>query len=82
VQRVQKRAGVVSVDAEGTTRAKATFRGLRHTSATSMLLSDKPLAVVVARQLGHGSTRVTAASYEHLGLLDDSLLDDALGVFT
>jgi integrase len=78
VKRVQKRAGVVTVDADGKTRGKRTFHEHRHTAATVMLTARKPLPVV-ARQLGHASSEITARVYEHL--LDDALRDDALEAF-
>jgi len=78
VQRVQRRAGVTVLGKDGKTRAKATFHEHRHTAATIMLTAGKPLPVV-ARQLGHASSKITAAVYEHL--LDDALLDDALEAF-
>jgi integrase len=81
VQRIQIRAGVTMIDAEGKTRARATFHGLRHTAATVMLTEGTALPVV-ARQLGHADSRITAGTYEHLQLLDDGLLDVALSVFT
>jgi integrase len=43
-----------------------------------MLTARKPLPVV-ARQLGHASSEITARVYGHL--LDDALLDDALEAF-
>jgi integrase len=55
-----------------------TYHELRHTCATILLTASKPLPVV-ARQLGHASSKITAAVYEHL--LEDSLLDDALDAF-
>jgi integrase len=73
-QRVQVRAGVTRAPA----RAKVTFHELRHTAATIMLTASKPLPVV-ARQLGHASSKITAQVYEHL--LEDALLDDALDAF-
>ena len=78
VKRIQKRAGAVSVDADGKERGKRTFHEHRHTAATVMLTAGKPLPVV-ARQLGHASSEITARVYEHL--LDDALLDDALAAF-
>jgi integrase len=78
VQRVQLRAGVTVVGKDGKPRAKRTFHEHRHTAATRMLTGGKTLPVV-ARQLGHASSAITAAVYEHL--LDDALLDDALEVF-
>jgi integrase len=77
VQRLQVRAGVVRAK-HGKLRAKATFHEHRHTAATIMLTAGKPLPVV-ARQLGHASSKITAEVYEHL--LDDELLDDALEAF-
>ena len=73
VQRVQRPAG-----ADGTARGKRTFHEHRHTAATVMLTAGNPLPVV-ARQLGHASSEITARVYEHL--LDDALLDDAVGCF-
>jgi integrase len=70
VQRVQVRAGLV-VGA----RPRVTFHGLRHTAASSMLSAGVP-AVVVAAQLGHASSAITHAVYEHL--LDDTALDAAV----
>jgi integrase len=78
VRRIQERAGVVTLNDEGETRAKRTFHEHRHTAATVMLTARKPLPVV-ARQLGHASSEITARVYEHL--LDDALLDDALEAF-
>ena len=60
-------------------RARVTYHELRHTAATMMLTAGKSLPVV-ARQLGHGSSQITATVYEHL--LDDALLDDALEAFS
>jgi integrase len=60
-------------------RARVTYHELRHTSATMMLTAGKSLPVV-ARQLGHASSQITAMVYEHL--LDDALLDDALEAFS
>jgi integrase len=84
-QRVQVRAGVVRPPAKpdrarrpAKPHAKVTYHELRHTAATIMLTASKPLPVV-ARQLGHASSKITAAVYEHL--LDDALLDDALDAF-
>jgi integrase len=58
VQRVQKRAGVVTAGADA--KPKATYHGLRHT-ATVMLGDGVPLPVV-ARQLGHADSRITAGT--------------------
>lgn len=80
-QRVQLRAGVTAPGKDGKPKAKATYHGLRHTAATAMLLGGKRPAVV-AVQLGHTDSRITTGTYEHLALLDDGLLDDALSVFT
>jgi integrase len=81
VQRVQVRASVTTDGNDGKPKAKATYHGLRHTSATHMLCDGVPLPVV-ARQLGHADSRITAGTYEHLQLLDDGVLDVALDVFT
>ena len=52
-----------------------TYHGRRHTAATAMLTAGTP-AVVVAAQLGHASSAITHAVYEHL--LDDTALDAAV----
>jgi integrase len=72
--RVQVRAGLI-VGAVDSPRPRVTFHGLRHTAASSMLSAGTP-AVVVAAQLGHASSAITHAVYEHL--LDDAQLDAAV----
>lgn len=72
--RVQQRAGLV-VRSGGSTKPRVTYHGLRHTAATAMLTAGTP-AVVVAAQLGHASSAITHAVYEHL--LDDQALDAAV----
>ena len=78
VKAIQRRAGVVTLDGNSEARAKRTFHEHRHTAATVMLTAHKALPVV-ARQLGHASSQITALVYEHL--LDDALLDGALEAF-
>ena len=48
VKRVQKRAGVVTVDADDKTRGKRTFHEHRHTAATVMLTARQPLPALEA----------------------------------
>jgi mRNA-degrading endonuclease toxin of MazEF toxin-antitoxin module len=50
----------------------------RRLLAAVMLTAGKPFPVV-AWQLGHASSKITATVYEHL--LDGALLDDALEAF-
>jgi integrase len=69
-----RRAGLV-VGSGKSTRPRVTYHGLRHTAATAMLTAGTP-AVVVAAQLGHASSAITHAVYEHL--LDDTALDAAV----
>ena len=78
VQAVQLRAGLAATGRDGKPRPRVTYHELRHTSASTMLVSGVP-AAVVARQLGHASSQVTTSVYEHL--LDDGLLDVALQAF-
>lgn len=75
VRRLQVRAGLVTAGPGGRARPRVTFHGLRHTSASAML-SAGVSAVVVAAQLGHASSAITHAVYEHL--LDDGALDVAV----
>lgn len=72
--RVQRRAGLV-LRFGRSTRPRVTFHELRHTAASAMLSAGTP-AVVVAAQLGHASSAITHAVYEHL--LDDTALDAAV----
>lgn len=44
---------------------RITFKGLRHTHATLMLLNGKPLHVV-SRRLGHSNEAFTARVYSHV----------------
>lgn len=74
-KRVQVRAGLVVPRPRGNPRPRVTYHELRHTAATLMLTRGVS-SVVVARQLGHASSAITHAVYEHL--LEDSALDAAV----
>lgn len=81
-QQVQARAGltVTKANSKGklVVRPRVTYHELRHTAATQMLTRGIS-PVVVARQLGHGDSRITTMVDEHLQ--NDALLDAALDVF-
>lgn len=57
------------------------FHDLRHVHATALLVAGVP-AVIVARRLGHASTRTTLDIYTHVLPGDDAGAADVIGTFT